>query len=440
MNIRRRHVYHLMALITILAMAAFWGQTRSLGKTSASSTPYLPTRTATNTETVEETVTLSAADLKTWSHGYQWYAPLPYCGPPFHMFPSLDDVPGSIVAGFEHYYDKGKKVFGCPDGAQSVLRGTVWFDLKDVVSKAPPLHVFVKSAALHFKKDRDCLGQELLIADKDWLKGFKDGDLVPGEPFAKIPSCESGDCVVDVQTVVNNWVRGEEHGGYANHGFVFKGPVEADEKWGDNEACLVRYSDLSLTVTYKYDKTPSVTYVRAPERPGILVSPGVLDTRKNVALASNGATATAQNYTQDGVLAGAHFQPPYAIDGVLHIHPPIGDLYWRDEHGLPSWLQIDFNGSKTINEIDVFTVADAGDYLTDPTATKTFTQYGATAFDVQYWNGSTWAPVPGGSITGNNLVWRKINFPAITTSKIRVVVNASPDTIARIVELEAWTK
>ncbi|HJP90514.1 MAG TPA: RHS repeat-associated core domain-containing protein [Pyrinomonadaceae bacterium] len=44
------------------------------------------------------------------------------------------------------------------------------------------------------------------------------------------------------------------------------------------------------------------------------------------------------------------------------------------------------------------------------------------------------------SITGNNLVWRKISFAPITTSKIRVVVNAAAtDGVARIAEVEAWT-
>ena len=35
--------------------------------------------------------------------------------------------------------------------------------------------------------------------------------------------------------------------------------------------------------------------------------------------------------------------------------------------------------------------------------------------------------MPGGSITGNNLVWKKLNFSAITTAKIRVVVNGAVD-------------
>src|SRR5882672_8111942 len=159
----------------------------------------------------------------------------------------------------------------------------------------------------------------------------------------------------------------------------------------------------------------------------------------NVALASNGATATAQNYTQDGVYPGSHFQPSYANDGVRYT-TTIGDHYWRDEHGLPSWIQIDFNGSQTISEVDVFTMADYPAYQTqaDPSPTQTFTSYGTTAFDVQYWTGSAWVTVPGGSITGNNLVWRKINFSAVTTSKIRVVANSAVDSVARITEVEAW--
>lgn len=389
------------------------------------------------TEIVEETVTLSPSEVKISSHSYEWYPALPYCGPPFHIFPPLDDVPGSVVAGYEHYYDKGAKVFGCPDGAQVVFRGSVWFDLSDIVSKAPPLHVFVKSASLHFKKDRNCPGEEMLLGNSSWMKGWPDGTLVPGDPFIRLSEADdlSSPVDIDVTSVLNNWVKGEEHGGYLNYGFVFKGPVENDLKYTDNNVCIARYSDLSLTVAYKYDKTPTVLYV-PPERPTILVSPAV--TRVNVASAASGATATAQDYTRDDVSTGAHFQPQYAIDGVLHIRPPVGDLYWRDEHGLPTWLQIDFTKSRKIGEIDVFTVADDADYYTDPTTSTKFTKYGTTAFDVQYWNGSSWVTVPDGSITGNNLVWRKITFPAITTSKIRVTVNAATDKVARIAEVQAF--
>jgi len=47
--------------------------------------------------------------------------------------------------------------------------------------------------------------------------------------------------------------------------------------------------------------------------------------------------------------------------------------------------------------------------------------------------------VPGGSVTSNNLVWRKFTFSAITTDRIRVLVTGALYNYARIVELEAWT-
>jgi RHS repeat-associated protein len=46
--------------------------------------------------------------------------------------------------------------------------------------------------------------------------------------------------------------------------------------------------------------------------------------------------------------------------------------------------------------------------------------------------------VPGGSFTGNSLVWRKVSFPAVTTSKLRVTVTATSDGVVRIMEVEAW--
>jgi hypothetical protein len=68
----------------------------------------------------------------------------------------------------------------------------------------------------------------------------------------------------------------------------------------------------------------------------------------------------------------------------------------------------------------------------------TFTQYGITNFDVQYWNGSSWVTVPGGGVTNNNKVWTKVVFSPVQTTKIRILVNGSPDGYSRITEVEAW--
>ena len=49
----------------------------------------------------------------------------------------------------------------------------------------------------------------------------------------------------------------------------------------------------------------------------------------------------------------------------------------------PDWLEIDFSGSKTINEVDVFTLQDNFQSPSDPTSTMTFSLYGVTDFQVQ---------------------------------------------------------
>lgn len=43
-----------------------------------------------------------------------------------------------------------------------------------------------------------------------------------------------------------------------------------------------------------------------------------------------------------------------------------------------------FNGSKTIEEIDIFCVQDQVNNPIEPTSTMTFAQYGLTNFNVQY--------------------------------------------------------
>jgi RHS repeat-associated protein len=104
----------------------------------------------------------------------------------------------------------------------------------------------------------------------------------------------------------------------------------------------------------------------------------------------------------------------------------------------PDWVQVDFGTNKTIDEIDVFTLQDNYAGSVEPTESLTFTQWGLTAYDVQYWSGSNWITVPGGSVTGNNKIWRKFTFSSITTSKIRVLTNTSVDGYSRLTEIEAY--
>jgi RHS repeat-associated protein len=167
-------------------------------------------------------------------------------------------------------------------------------------------------------------------------------------------------------------------------------------------------------------------------RNGQLLVTAEAGTRTNVALASNGGTATASSTLSPYV-------PAYVINGSRRA---INSEVWLDSTyaSFPDWVQVDFNGSKTISEIDVITQQDDPQNPIEPTLTQTFSLYGITAFDVQYWTGSAWATVPGGSVSGNNKVWRQFSFSLITTSKIRVLVNAGADNaFSRVVEVEAWT-
>jgi RHS repeat-associated protein len=160
--------------------------------------------------------------------------------------------------------------------------------------------------------------------------------------------------------------------------------------------------------------------------------------RGNVALSSSGATASASSSYS---CCGFNFTPGGANNGNRSGSGWGSGEGWNDNappNSFPDWLQIDFNGSKTIDEIDVFTVQDNYQNPSAPTESMTFSLYGLTGYEVQYWNDSSWTTITGGSVTGNNKVWRKFTFSPITTTKIRVLTNASVDGYSRITELEAW--
>jgi serine protease len=156
--------------------------------------------------------------------------------------------------------------------------------------------------------------------------------------------------------------------------------------------------------------------------------------RVNLALAANGAVLSASstynaNYPVSGANNGERAGSNWAAGGG-----------WNDATvgSYPDWLQVDFPSATTVSEVDVYTVQDDYNNPTTPTDTLTFTQYGITDFEIQSWNGTAWVTVPGGSVTGNNKVWRKFTFPAISTTKLRVLVLASLGSYSRITEIEAY--
>jgi hypothetical protein len=403
-----------------------------------------------------EIFTPSPDGLSTWYVFHEWHNDRWNCSK-FHPASGSGraaDVPANqVLVGYINHYEGGSGPLPCEENSKDVFRGTIWFDVSKLSGKLPA----AATATLNFKQvpgsvaaydgSRSPIAKackdRLFVANADWRKGWEGKGVVPeGEFVAPVDGC-SGGCSIDVTDIINKWTTGAAD----NFGFVIAGE---NEDWldklipNDNSVCETRYTDFTLTVTLKNAihigglPTPSPTPIGRPG-PGI---PGgdttALGACKNYAL---GATATAKNFTKDSVFPGLHFNPFYAIDGIRHTTTDGGN-YWRDDSGLPTWLQIEFKDpATTIDEITVITIEDPGfEKATDPTDTQTFARSGVTAFDVKYFDGGGWVNVPGGSIKSNNRVVTKISFDPITTSMIRVVVNDAAldkEKVARIVELEA---
>ena len=180
------------------------------------------------------------------------------------------------------------------------------------------------------------------------------------------------------------------------------------------------------TATVTPTPTPTVTPTATPTASPTATPPTA---RTNHALAANGGVATGTTELTPAASANDGSRA-WAVGGA-----------WKDSTpgAFPDTLQINLAGTKTIDEISVFAVRDDYTNTTPPDETTTTTQYSLINFVVQYWNGSAWVTVPGGTFTNNNKAWVKILFSPISTNAVRVVVNnASVDGFSRIAELEAW--
>jgi len=156
----------------------------------------------------------------------------------------------------------------------------------------------------------------------------------------------------------------------------------------------------------------------------------------NVALASNGGVASASSTISSG------FLPENANNGDRTGAGWGTSGGWNDGTSatFDDWLEVDFNATYSIGEIDVFGIQDAYASPSTPTLVMTSSFYGLKDFDVQYWNGAAWTTVTGGTITGNNKVWKQFTFTPVSTTKVRVLIHATQDGVwSRVIELEAWT-
>jgi Fungalysin metallopeptidase (M36)/Fungalysin/Thermolysin Propeptide Motif/F5/8 type C domain len=157
--------------------------------------------------------------------------------------------------------------------------------------------------------------------------------------------------------------------------------------------------------------------------------------RVNIANEETGATASASSSYANG-----GFPPDGAIDGDRKGADWGNGGGWNDNTRdiWPDWWQVDFNGSKTINEIRVYTVQNDFRNPVEPTLLTPANIYGIKDFDVQYWNGTAWVTVPAGSVTDNDKAMRVFVFPEVTTSKVRITVTEGRNHFSRILEVEAF--
>ncbi len=157
----------------------------------------------------------------------------------------------------------------------------------------------------------------------------------------------------------------------------------------------------------------------------------------NVGLASNGATAVASSTISTSFPASSTILGNRKGAGFGS-----GSGGWNDGTigTFDDWLEVDFNASYSISEVDVFGVQDNYTSPIEPFIGQTSTLYGLKDFDLQYWDGAAWVTLPGGAITGNNQVWRQLTFTPVSTSKIRVLVHATQDgSYSRVTSLEGWS-
>ena len=152
----------------------------------------------------------------------------------------------------------------------------------------------------------------------------------------------------------------------------------------------------------------------------------------NVALAANGGVASAsstpgENYPASAVNNGDLVGKNWGHGGG-----------WADatSGSFPDWVQIDFNATKTISRVVVYSLQDDYGVAGVPTDTTRLTAYGVTDFTVRGWNGAAWVTLA--SVSDNALIKRTVSFSAFATDRIRINVTAAFGGFSRIVEIQAW--
>jgi F5/8 type C domain-containing protein len=156
--------------------------------------------------------------------------------------------------------------------------------------------------------------------------------------------------------------------------------------------------------------------------------------RINVAAAANGGVATASSTLDDAFPVGS------VIDGDRKGTGWGAGGGWADATPgeFPDTVEVEFSDAMSIDEIDVVTMQDTWWAPVEPTESLEFFNNGITSFEVQYFDGHNWLTVPGGTVTGNKKVWRKLTFDAVVTERIRLKINGAKAPNSIVIELEAY--
>ncbi|HEX5071491.1 MAG TPA: Ig-like domain-containing protein [Vicinamibacterales bacterium] len=249
-------------------------------------------------------------------------------------------------------------------------------------------------------------------------------------PSVSITSPAPGDSIITPVTVGVAASASDGDGSIASVRFYANGALLGTSTAAPYSVNWINPVAGSYELTAVATDNEGATTTSAPVAVTIAQSP----TRQNVALASNGAVALASS------ILGANYGPSGAINGDRKGLNWGNGGGWNDAtpYAGPDWIEVDFAGARTIDEINVFSMQDAYTAPVQPTLTMTFGYWGLRAFEVQYWNGTSWVAVPNGAVAGNDKVWRQFLFAPITTTKIRVWVTGALNGYARVIEVEAW--
>src|SRR6185295_15065724 len=202
--------------------------------------------------------------------------------------------------------------------------------------------------------------------------------------------------------------------------------VDGNNKvWRRLKFPAVKTSKLSIMILGGATNYSRVVEIEAWEAPAIT----------NIALAANGGAISASSTLNASYPAGALINGETRGAGW-----GAGTGGWHDATGssFPDYLEVQFSGEKRINEIDLVTLQDNYANPIVPTSEMTFTQFGVTSFRINYWDTATAQWITLTQVDGNNKVWRKLEFPAIKTPKLSIMILGGAGNYSRLVEVEAY--